>query len=366
MQRVVLTLAVTLLLVVSLVIGALAAHWPFWQRAWQWHAASTGWPAKIDGAVQVLHAGEGAIALDFQPDAVVEAVAAAANTHALLRAGADGKTSAWFAPGYGPDSQVDGRGLTAVVLTPLFAQLLVERPDLLDKPVGAWLPEWAKEDRRGVITPRQLFWQLSGMAAGSINPLNPFNRRAQLAAGPDFGRVALRWQPDWPPGSHFEESPVNAQLLSMVAARAAAMPFKELLQEKLWSRMAADDAAAMLDHRDGEAAAHCCLRASAGDWLRLALLIAADGRDGRVPWPAGFAAQLANASPVHDAYGLGFGITREAGRQLLVANSAGREILIDTENGAALLWIGEGLPPYGLASLISGANAGTHQAVAVP
>jgi CubicO group peptidase (beta-lactamase class C family) len=366
MQRVVLTLAVTLLVVASLAIGILAAHWPFWQRAWGWHESPTGWPAKIDGAVQVLHGGEGAIALDFHMDANLAAIAAAGNTQALLRATADGRVDAWFAPGHDPRSLVDGRGLAAVVLAPLFAQLVTERPELLDQPVGAWLPEWGKEDRRGVITPRQLFWQLSGMPAGNLNPLNPFNARAQLAAGPDFPRVALRWQPSWPPGSHFEESAVNAQLLAMVAAGVAGAPFKDVLQEKLWSRIAADDAEAMLDHRAGEAAAHCCLRASIADWLRLALLIAADGRDARVPWPAGFAAQLGTASPVHESWGLGFEVTREAGRQLLVVTSAGRQMLIDPQNGAALLWIGEGTPPYGLMAQISADNAGTHRPVPVP
>jgi CubicO group peptidase (beta-lactamase class C family) len=366
MQRVVLTLAVTLLVVASLAAGSLAAHWPFWQRAWAWHVAADGWPASIDGAVQVLHGGESAIALEFHADTELQATAATAHTQALLRAGADGNASAWFAPGLGPNSQVDGRGLTAMVLAPLFAQLLVEQPELLDKPVAAWLPEWGKEDRRGVITSRQLFWQLSGMPAGDFNPLNPFNRRAQLAAGPDFPRVALRWQPGWPPGSHFEESPVNAQLLAMVAAAATGTSFKTLLQEKLWSRVAADDAAAMLDHRDGEAAAHCCLRASVADWFRLALLIAADGRNQLVPWPAGFAAQLATASPVHESYGLGFEIAREQGRPLLMASSSGRIVMIDAKTGAALLWIGEGAPPSGLVSLLSAGIPGTHRPVPVP
>src|SRR5690606_38850018 len=132
--------------------------------------------------------------------------------------------------------------------------------------------------RRGAITPRQLFWQLSGMPAGDFEPLNPFNTRAQLVAGPDFSRAAMRWQPVWPPGSHFEQSAVNAQLLALVAARLQGATFASLLEERLWSRVAAADATVMLDHRRGDMAAHCCVRASIGDWLRLALALAADGR----------------------------------------------------------------------------------------
>ncbi len=178
MQRVVLILAVTVLVIGSLGAGILAAHWPFWQRAWQWHVAPTGWPVRIPGAVQVLHGGERALALDVRTDADIMA-AASPGTQALLRAHSDGHVDAWFAPGTDVNSLVDGRGLTAVVLAPLFAQLASEQPGLLDTPAGAWLPQW-KEDRRGPITPRQLFWQLSGLPARSFTPLDPFSARAQL------------------------------------------------------------------------------------------------------------------------------------------------------------------------------------------
>lgn len=352
MQRVLLILAVTALVMASLGAGLLAAHWPFWQRAWQWHVAPAGWPATIEGAVQVLHGGDGALALDIHADAGIEAAASAATTHALLRAGPDGRVDAWFAPGHDLHALIDGRGLVPVVLAPLFAQLAHEHHGLLDAPVGAWLPEW-KEDHRGVITPRQLFWQLSGMPAGRFLPLNPFNARAQLASGPDFAYAALRWRLVWPPGSHFEESPVNAQLLALVAAGVDGVPFRDVLQKRLWSRVAADDALAMLDHRGGDAAAHCCLRASIADWLRLGLLLAGDGRSGSAAlWPQGFVSELVTSSPVHAGHGLGFQLLSRAGGPLLVAGSAGRQLLLDPRSGAALLWVGEGAPPPGLAQLL--------------
>lgn len=353
MQRLLVIVAVFVLVTASLGVGILAAHWPFWQRAWQWHVAPTGWPASIDGAVRVLRGGDEALVLDVHADADISSVAAAGTTQALLRAGSDGRVAAWFAPGFDAQTLVDGRGLTALVLAPIYAQLASEHPDLLDGPVGAWLPEWS-DDRRGAITPHQLFWQLSGMPAGDFSPLNPFSSRAQLASGPDFARAALRWQPVWPPGSHFEESPVNAQLLALVAARLDRVPFGDVLQKRLWSRVAARDALAMLDHRRGEVAAHCCLRASVGDWLRLALLLASDGRNGDTAlWPPGFAAQLLRVSPVHEGYGLGFGLlASRPDRQLLVAASEGRELIIAPGSASAVLWIGAGAPPPGLAQLL--------------
>jgi CubicO group peptidase (beta-lactamase class C family) len=353
MQRMLVIVAVVILVTVSLGVGSLAAHWPFWQRAWQWHASSTGWPASIPGITQVLHGGDAALALQFQASPDLAAVAGGAATQALLRAHSDGHVDAWFAPGVDAQSLVDWRGLTPVMLVPLYAELVGDHPDLLDTPAGAILPAWS-EDRRGAITPRQLFWQLSGMPAEDFQPLNPFNTRAQLASGPDFARAALRWQPVWPPGSHFEESPVNAQLLALLAARLDGAPFAAVLQDRLWSQVAANDAWVMLDHRRGDMAAHCCLRASIGDWVRLALLLAADGRNGaREMWPPGFLSQLAAASPVHEGYGLGFqlaGTGRD--RPLLVAASAGRQLLIAPRPAAVLLWVGEGTPPPELERLL--------------
>lgn len=358
MQRALVILAVILLVVVSLGIGVVSAHWPFWHRAWQWQVAADGWPAELPGAARVLHGSDGALPLQFRDDARLAAIAAMGSTHALLLAGADGEVHAWFAPGMDATSLVDGRGLTAVVLTPLFAPLQGEHAGLLDRPVGALLPEW-RADTRGAITPRQLFWQLSGMPAGRFTPLNPFNGRAQLAAGPDFPRAALGWKTNWPPGSHFEESPVNAQLLAMVAAHAQGATFAAAM-ERLWLRFAADDARVLLDHRGGEAAAHCCLRASLADWMRLGLLIAGDGRGRAGPlWEPGFMEQVATPSPVHEGYGLGFALLAlPDGHKLLSATSAGRQLLLAPHTGIALLWVGEGDAPAGLVSLLATHSAG--------
>jgi CubicO group peptidase (beta-lactamase class C family) len=300
----------------------------------------------------VLRGADHAQALDLHADADIAGVAGTANTQALLRVHRDGRVDAWFAPGFDLHSTVDGRGLAAVLLVPLFAQLSGEHPGLLDKPIAAWLPEW-KEDRRGLITPRQLFWQLSGLPARAFNPLNPFSSRAQLASGPDFARAAMRWQPDFPPATHFEESPVNAQLLALVASSIDGAPLRDMLQKRLWSPIARDDALAMLDHRRGDVAAHCCLRASLGDWLRLALLLAADGRNGQSAlWAPGFLSELVTASPVHEGYGMGFQLQAGPQGPLLRAASTGRQLWIAPQAGAALLWVGEGTPPAGLPQLL--------------
>ncbi len=287
-----------------------------------------------------------ALPLQFNADPVPVAAATAASTRMLLVADADGHGSAFLAPGYTTTSVVDGRGLAAGLLAPLYGLLVQRQAGLLDAAIGTHVTRW-RDDPRGAITPRQLLWQLSGFPAGEWLPLNPASYRAQLISGPDFDRAARHWQQTWPAGSHLETSSGNAQVLAMVAARVSDMPYVSVLEQQLWSQLAAGDAVAMLDHPRGSMAAHCCMRATAADWLRLGLLLADGGSVGsRQLLPAGFLDQLLADSPVHPGYGLGFRITEHpvAGR-VLELETAGRVLLVAPALRRALLWIGRGNPP---------------------
>lgn len=313
MQRVLVILAVIVLVTVSLGVGALTANWPFWQRAWAWHAAAGGWPQQLSGPHIVVR-GKSAVPLDIlvaSPE--VSAAAAAADTHLLMRV-RGAHVDAWFAPGFEASTMVDGRGLATAVLAPLYAQLERSHPGLLDQPIGAWLEAW-RQDARGAITPRALLEQVEGgiTAAPATTPLNPFSASARLASGPGFHRAALAIvQPGGP------ASPAAAaQLLASVLVAVEGQPYAAVLQEHLWSRIAAGDALLMLERRNGQAAAHCCLRASAADWLRVGLR----------------AAEAAGASS---------GIRTVVG--------SGRVLVIGPER--ALFWAGSGPAPSGLEMLL--------------
>lgn len=357
MQRLLVTLTVTVLVAASLGIGTLAANWPFWRRAWQWHSAAQGvgegWPSALPGPREPLRAGNAARPLQFVADEALASVAMEADTTLLLRASADGAAAGWFASGASADTVVDGRGLSGMALVPLYGVLAANHSGLLDAPIGRWIDAW-REDRRGPITLRQLFWQLSGLPAGRAHVLNPFGVSSELASGPDFTRAVLRWRAAWPPGTHFEESPVNAQLLALVASKLEGESYAGLLQRHLWSRIAQADASVLLDHRRGVAAAHCCLEASAADWVRLGLLLAADGAHGdEALWQPGFLKEVATASPVHAGYGLGFELLSTAdGDNLLMVGSAGRRLLIAPASRSVLFWVGAGEPPARLAEIL--------------
>lgn len=354
MQRVLVTVAVIALVFAALVVGTLAAHWPFWQRAWQWQMAAAGWPDELPGPALVLQPSANPLPLHLRADARLSARATRDNTDILMVGDAAGNVTTWFAPGNDSHTVIDGRGMTSGLLAPLYGALLTERhASLLDVPVGEAIVEWRGRPR-GAVTPRQLLWQLSGLAAGEFVPLNPASRRAQLASGPDFYRAALHTPLAYPPGSHFEATPANAQLLALLAGRTDHSSYGDVLQRRLWSKFAGQPAIGMLDHPRGNLAAHCCLRAAAEDWLRLGLLLASDGRVRTTQvLPAGYVAEMSGSSPVHPGYGFGYRVVEQPGEgRRLILGTAGRRLSIAPHTGRAVLWVGRGAPPSWLDSLL--------------
>ncbi len=163
MQRALVIMAVAVLVSVALLAGTLAANWPFWVRAWHWQMAADGWPENLPGPARVLHGGA---ALPLQLETQTRAGIRCGYRHPiLLVAGADGRGSAFLAPGYTTTSVVDGRGLAAGLLAPLYGLLAARQPELLDMGIGTWIGGW-RADQRGEVTPRQLLWQLGGFRPG--------------------------------------------------------------------------------------------------------------------------------------------------------------------------------------------------------
>lgn len=348
MQRTLVILTIFILVVASVAVGALASNWPFWSRAIAWHQAVDGWPEAVRGPWHTLEPASSVAPLTLVPDADLESLARELDTQVLLIADGE-RVRAHFAPGYSQDSPVDGRGLAQVLPALLVGVLVGEgRPGLLDLPVGSLLEEW-REDPRGSITPRQLLWQLSGLPAGPFHPFNPFSEQSKLRAGPDFRRAALDIRTAYPPGSHFEAAPVNAQLLAAVAEAVTRESYAAGLQSRIWGRLAAHPAQGLLDRRRGNLSGHCCFTAAAGDWLRVAQFVAGAQPDAAAPQLAPeFIAQMPVSSPVHPGQGLGFEVessieAAEPGREgsaTLVISSQGRMLAANRAAGRALFWAG--------------------------
>jgi CubicO group peptidase (beta-lactamase class C family) len=344
MQRVMIVISVLLLVGVGSALGSLAAHWPFWQRALSWQQAGGSWPGHLQGPWRELKPAKTVSVLQFNSDDSLPSVFPGSDI--LLVADAAGSVRSYFSDPEGAHKPVDGRGLVQGLLAPLYGALVADgRDTLLDEPVGPFLSGW-EADPRGLMTARHLLWQLSGLPGGPYRPLNPFSERAQLASGPSFDRAVMSIQLTYPPGSHFEASPANAQVLALLASQISDDSFANVLEAKLWSRFAAGTARGLLDHRRGTLAAHCCFSALPEDWLRLALLLANDGMvNGERLLPMGFVKVMATASPVNPGYGLGYQIEAgEGGQTLLIMQSSGRLLAADLGSGRGLFWSGPAGP----------------------
>jgi CubicO group peptidase (beta-lactamase class C family) len=337
MRTLMIAITLVVLLGVSLAVGLFAADWPFWERAWSWHVQP--WPRDLPGArVRIAGAAGSAAAPSFAagsaataPEARLLAVATALpESTALLVLSGEALLLERHATGATAATMHASRELAGVLPALLYGIALAEgRVPRLDAAVAAVLPEWS-DDARGVITPRQLLWNLSGLEAPPFAPWNPLQRRARLGSGPDFARAALAFRAVFPPGSHFEPSPANPQLLGLLLERATGIPVAEFLQARLWQPLGAAPATAMLDRAAGRMALHCCFAASARDWLRIGALLANDGMfAGRRVLPAGWVAQMATASPVHPGFGLGLYVERtDSGNPLYRLAGTGRDIWI--------------------------------------
>jgi CubicO group peptidase (beta-lactamase class C family) len=349
---------VLLLLAASLAVGALAAAWPFWSRAMAWHDAPDGWPGILPGPVRELRGAAAPVPLELHVDPDLAAAAVASGAQVLLVADGPSMVRAYFATGYDEHSSVDGRGLAPALLPLVYAVLEQDHPGLLDQPLGLHLPEWTR-DPRGAITPRQLMWALGGLAGPTQRPWNPFSPQAQLLAGPDFMRAALAVRQVYPAGTTHTPSPANAQLLALLAGRLSSRSYADLLEAVLWQQLSADRARAMLDHPRGQIAAHCCLSAAAGDWLRIARLLAQEGEaDSRALLPAPALAQIGGDHPVNPGQGLVWRVEHVQDAELLLMRTAGRLLAAAPARGRALFWAGDGeLPSTQVARLLGPAAA---------
>ncbi|MEN9704423.1 MAG: hypothetical protein RLZZ393_302 [Pseudomonadota bacterium] len=361
MRRALVILVLIGLVAVSAIVAVVAADWPFWQRAWRWHAAPAAGPEHIPGAWHWIGAGSGtpwASPDQAGTEAVsIDALVRQVPTRALVAS----RHGRLVAEVYGEDSSADqllqGGALSGAILAPLYGVARAGGLDLLDQPLRRLSPALG-EDPRGEITPRQLLWQVSGLGAPSWRPLDPFNPRSRLFAGPDFDRAARGFPVHWPPGSHFETSPANLQLAAGALVSVGGISLAQWLETGLWGPIGAGRARVALDRLGGGMAAHCCMAATARDWLRLAQLYGSDGIvAGRRLWPAGFVSrEIARVTAVHPAYGLGVEIeTLGDGSLLLWSGDAHRTMLAVPARGLAAVWFTRGSAGSGERMLLKAA-----------
>lgn len=146
----------------------------------------------------------------------------------------------------------------------------------LDEPVTSYLPDLP--DALQEVTLRHLLNMRSGIDFNE-SYVSPFSDAAVYYYGRNiekqFDKLELAYEPD----TRFAYRSINTQLLAEVVEAVYNRPLNELMVEKLWQPLGAEQPASWsVDKKNGGTfKAFCCLNAVARDFARLGLLFMNEG-----------------------------------------------------------------------------------------
>ncbi|MFT7287717.1 MAG: CubicO group peptidase (beta-lactamase class C family) [Halieaceae bacterium] len=150
----------------------------------------------------------------------------------------------------------------------------------LDETVGAYIPAW-RDDPRGEMTFRQLLQQVSGLAHFPMSSGDP--RGVALSLSSRISATALSYPLAAPPGTEFNYSNVNSQILGIAlenALQSKGIRYADFLSERLWRPLGNNDATLWLEDEGGSPRFYAGLAAGLADWLRVGVMLLNEGRVG--------------------------------------------------------------------------------------
>ncbi len=216
-----------------------------------------------------------------------------------------------YAPGYGAETRLPGWSMTKSVTNALLGVLAGQGKVVMQAPLA--LPAWAGDARAG-ITPDHLLRMTSGLGfgnslgAGFGDLVSPSSQ--MLFADADMAASAIAAPLKEPPGTHWEYSNGNTQILSRLIRDLAGgdeAATLGLARSALFGPLGMHSAVLETD-ASGAPVGSAYMWATARDWARFGQLYAQDGVvGGRRLLPEGWVAY--GASPTAGApigYGAGF------------------------------------------------------------
>lgn len=169
------------------------------------------------------------------------------------------------------------------IVSLLAGQLIEEGKLSEDKVMVDVLPEFRTGTEFDTITVGQLLDMTSGIdVTEDYSYLKPFVGVGGLQMTTDLpGYLMKNRGLVFPPGSQSRYRSVDAQYLSMIVAEVEGKPLAEILQERLWDPIGAqDDATWNLDREGGIEKGFAAINATPRDFAKVGLLVANDGKVG--------------------------------------------------------------------------------------
>ncbi len=144
----------------------------------------------------------------------------------------------------------------------------------VDDPAADYIQEWAGDERRH-ITIRQMLQQASGI------DFPAFPAVIDMTIGDGLEQITFEQGVLAPPGTQFDYTNINPEVLGILLARVSGLSYAEYLSENLWRHVSDDDATVLLDTETTRTPrTFCCLDTTARAWLRIGLLHLTHGRVG--------------------------------------------------------------------------------------
>ncbi|MGA0735323.1 MAG: serine hydrolase domain-containing protein, partial [Steroidobacteraceae bacterium] len=182
----------------------------------------------------------------------------------------------------------------------------------LDQPVADFVTEWRGDERRRLIRVRHLLDMRSGFLpqSASSDPAHILNR-AYLH--PRHDEIIIREYPVVDvPGSRYEYNNASSEMVAVLIERATGRRYAEFLSREVLQPIGAPGGNIWINRPGGVAHAGCCLMLPAEAWLRLGILLAADGVwQGERLLPAGYVSEMRRGTRENPYYGLGVYVAGE-------------------------------------------------------
>ncbi|WP_426359462.1 serine hydrolase [Pseudocolwellia sp. HL-MZ19] len=147
----------------------------------------------------------------------------------------------------------------------------------IDDPASKYIDDWI-EQPLGQISVKNLLTMTSGLGEKEPASFFLFSQFMRLLNDPDISAVARSLPQKVEPGSEFEYINTNPQLLVDVLESATGKSYETYLQNKIWSKMAANSGYLWMDRKEGTPHGYCCLMAQPEDLLRIGLLVLNKGK----------------------------------------------------------------------------------------
>lgn len=248
-------------------------------------------------------------ALDPAALAKGDAYAAAMRSSAFLVWHKGALIHSWYAPGMNAQTPMLSKSLSKPITALAVGRAIaMGRIKGLDQPLSEIMPE-LKGTQKGRILVRHLLDMRSGMLdqGFSPDPAHPLNT-AYLST--EHGREIVDHYPMIAePGTRYAYANAPSDMVAMVIERATGRRYGEFVGSEVLAKIGAPGGTIWVDREGGLAHSGCCTYLPAETYLRMAMLLHADGVwGGKRLLPQGYTAEMRKGTPQNPNFGLGIWI----------------------------------------------------------